>query len=99
MDPLSQGTVGAALAQSSASKKNIFKISVIGFLAGLAPDLDVLHRNEIPEKILKKNYGFPCVIGETENDLIEIVNSTSFSGFRKNEGVKELRDKLYKGTL
>jgi inner membrane protein len=42
MDPLSQGTVGAALAQSSASKKNIFKISIIGFLAGLAPDLDVL---------------------------------------------------------
>ena len=42
MDPLSQGTVGAALAQSSASQKNIFKISVIGFLAGLAPDLDVL---------------------------------------------------------
>ena len=42
MDPLSQGTVGAALAQSSASKKNIFRISVIGFLAGLAPDLDVL---------------------------------------------------------
>ena len=42
MDPLSQGTVGAALAQSSAAKKNIFKISVIGFLAGLAPDLDVL---------------------------------------------------------
>ena len=42
MDPLSQGTVGAALAQSSASNKNIFKISVIGFLAGLAPDLDVL---------------------------------------------------------
>ena len=62
-------------------------------------NVDVLHRNEIPKKILKKNYGFPCVIGETENDLIEIVNSISFSGFRKNEGVKELRDKLYKGTL
>ena len=42
MDPLSQGTVGAAFAQSAANKKNIFKISVIGFLAGLAPDLDVL---------------------------------------------------------
>jgi len=42
MDPLSQGTVGAAFAQSTANKKNIFKISVIGFLAGLAPDLDVL---------------------------------------------------------
>ena len=42
MDPLSQGTVGAALAQSTAEKKDIFKITVIGFLAGLAPDLDVL---------------------------------------------------------
>ena len=42
MDPLSQGTVGAAFAQSAADKNNIFKIGVIGFLAGLAPDLDVL---------------------------------------------------------
>ena len=42
MDPLSQGTVGAAFAQSVADKNNIFKIGVIGFLAGLAPDLDVL---------------------------------------------------------
>ena len=42
MDPLSQGTVGAAFAQSTANKNNIFKIGVIGFLAGLAPDLDVL---------------------------------------------------------
>jgi len=42
MDPLTQGTVGAALAQSSADKKNIFKVSIIGFLAGLTPDLDVL---------------------------------------------------------
>ena len=42
MDPLSQGTVGAAFAQSVANKNNIFKIGVIGSLAGLAPDLDVL---------------------------------------------------------
>ena len=42
MDPISQGTVGAAFAQSAADKKNIGKISVGGFLAGLAPDLDVL---------------------------------------------------------
>tara|TARA_B100001057_G_scaffold73507_2_gene67902 strand:- start:11191 stop:12204 length:1014 start_codon:yes stop_codon:yes gene_type:complete len=42
MDPLSQGTVGSAFAQSVANKNNIFKIGVIGFLAGLAPDLDVL---------------------------------------------------------
>ena len=45
MDPISQGTVGAAFAQSAADKKNIAKISVVGFLAGLAPDLDVLIRS------------------------------------------------------
>ena len=36
MDPISQGTVGAALAQSTANKNNIIKIGIIGFLAGLA---------------------------------------------------------------
>jgi inner membrane protein len=45
MDPISQGTVGAAFAQSTANQKNILSISVIGFLAGLAPDLDVLIRS------------------------------------------------------
>ena len=54
----------------------------------------VLHRNEIPKKILEKNFLFPCVIVETENDLMEIINSISFSSFRKTEGVKELREKL-----
>ncbi len=33
MDPLSQGTVGAAFAQSVANKNNIAKISVVGFLS------------------------------------------------------------------
>ena len=56
--------------------------------------VEVLLRNEVPNKIIEKNYVFPCVIGETENDLIEIINSISFSGFRKTEGVKELREKL-----
>ena len=45
MDPISQGTVGAALAQSSDNKNNIFKIGIIGFMAGLVPDLDVLIRS------------------------------------------------------
>lgn len=45
MDPISQGTVGAAFAQSAANKNNIAKISIVGFLAGLAPDLDVLIRS------------------------------------------------------
>ena len=42
MDPITQGTVGAAFAQSTAQKNNILWIALIGFLAGLAPDLDVL---------------------------------------------------------
>ena len=45
MDPITQGTVGAAFAQSTANKNNILRIGVIGFLAGLAPDLDVLIRS------------------------------------------------------
>ena len=45
MDPISQGTVGAAFAQSAANKNNIAKLSIVGFLAGLAPDLDVLIRS------------------------------------------------------
>ena len=61
--------------------------------------VEVLHRNEVPNKIIKKNYVFPCVIGETENDLIEIINSISFSGFRKTEGMKELREKLHKKAI
>jgi len=61
--------------------------------------VEVLHRNEVPNKIIEKNYVFPCVIGETENDLIEIINSISFNGFRKTEGMKELREKLHKKAL
>ena len=45
MDPISQGTVGAVFAQSVANKKNIAIIGVVGFLAGLAPDLDVFIRS------------------------------------------------------
>ena len=61
--------------------------------------VEVLHRNEVPNKIIEKKYVFPCVIGETENDLIEIINSISFSGFRKTEGMKELREKLHKKAI
>ena len=46
MDPVSQGAVGAAFAQTAAKKENIILIGFIGFLAGLAPDLDVLIRSE-----------------------------------------------------
>ena len=55
MDPLSQGTVGAAFAQSVANKNNILKIGLIGFLAGLIPDLDVLIKSST-DPILSLEY-------------------------------------------
>ena len=58
-----------------------------------------MHRNEIPKMILEKGFKLPCVIGETENELIELIDSVSFSSFRKTEGVKELSEKLLKKTL
>ena len=42
MDPLSQATIGAAAAQSVIKKADLARIGVIGALAGMAPDLDVL---------------------------------------------------------
>ena len=49
MDPISQATLGGALAQTIANRKNFAKITLIGCLAGMAPDLDVLiQSNEDP---------------------------------------------------
>ena len=42
MDPITQGTIGALAAQASSRDRNIAKITLVGCLAGLAPDLDVL---------------------------------------------------------
>ena len=55
----------------------------------------VLHRNELPKKILDKGYDFPCVIGETKNDLIEIIDNITLSDFGKTDGLKELSEKLH----
>ncbi len=46
MDPLTQGVLGAALPQSLSKKKSLIIIGFIGFLSGLAPDLDLLIRSE-----------------------------------------------------
>ena len=45
MDPLSQGTIGASFSQSLSSK-NLLTIGIIGFLAGMSPDLDVLIKSD-----------------------------------------------------
>lgn len=46
MDPLSQGVLGASASQSIASEPGKQRLSLlVGFLAGMAPDLDVLIRS------------------------------------------------------
>ncbi|MDC0093373.1 metal-dependent hydrolase [Alphaproteobacteria bacterium] len=45
MDPVSQGAFGAIFAQTISNKKKLVAGSILGCLAGLAPDLDVLIRS------------------------------------------------------
>ena len=42
MDPVSQGVVGAALAQSALPRRQMAIVALIGALAGMAADIDVL---------------------------------------------------------
>ena len=46
MDPLTQGAMGAALPQALSNKKTLWLIGLLGFLSGMAPDLDVLIRSK-----------------------------------------------------
>ena len=62
-------------------------------------DVEVLHRNEIPKMILEKGFKLPCVIGETENELIELIDSVSLSSYREKEGVNELSKKFFNHAL
>ena len=43
MDPITQGTIGAVLPQAL-RKKNLGIVAMLGFLSGMAPDLDILIR-------------------------------------------------------
>lgn len=45
MDPVTQGVFGAIFAQAPARKKQLAKAAVIGALAGMTPDLDILIRS------------------------------------------------------
>ena len=55
----------------------------------------MLHRNEVPQNIQDKNYQFPCVIGETENGLIEILNKIAFKDYGNPTSVKELEEQFF----
>jgi inner membrane protein len=45
MDPLTQGALGAALPQAFANRRQVVTAGLLGFLSGMAPDLDVLIRS------------------------------------------------------
>lgn len=45
MDPVTQGVLGAIAAQGTSATKNLAKAAIIGAIAGMAPDLDVLIRS------------------------------------------------------
>ena len=45
MDPLSQGVLGASLPLSVSNKKNIVFVFIVGFLAGIFPDIDIFFRS------------------------------------------------------
>tara|TARA_A100001234_G_C12278316_1_gene239964 strand:- start:43 stop:420 length:378 start_codon:yes stop_codon:yes gene_type:complete len=61
--------------------------------------VEVLHRNELPMKIEKRNFQLPCIIGETERELIEIVNKTTFKGLEKLSNVEDLKAEFFKQAL
>ncbi|PWQ97746.1 metal-dependent hydrolase [Leucothrix pacifica] len=46
MDPVTQGAFGAVFAQTQGRSKDLAKAAVIGAIAGMAPDLDVLIRSD-----------------------------------------------------
>lgn len=47
MDPLTQGTLGAAFGQASAKANMLAKAACIGAVAGMAPDLDVFIKSSV----------------------------------------------------
>jgi hypothetical protein len=47
MDPVSQGILGASFSQSAVQNKKLLGlVGFIGFMAGMAPDLDILIRSQ-----------------------------------------------------
>tara|TARA_B100000900_G_scaffold46430_1_gene34552 strand:+ start:1560 stop:2558 length:999 start_codon:yes stop_codon:yes gene_type:complete len=46
MDPLTQGIVATTAAQSISFNKKLLIISIVGFLSGLAPDIDIFIRSK-----------------------------------------------------
>ena len=62
-------------------------------------NVEVLHRNELPTKVREKFFSFPCVIGESDKELKEIVNRAAFKDFENLSNVTELRELFFEKLL
>ena len=58
--------------------------------------VELLHRNELPMKIKERNFQLPCIIGETDDELIEIVNKTTFQDLENLSNVEDLKTEFFK---
>ena len=67
MDPVSQGILGASFSQSAVQNKKLLGlVGFIGFMSGMAPDLDILIRSqedpllflEFHRQFTLKKYGY-----------------------------------------
>ena len=62
-------------------------------------NVEVLHRNELPIKIQERNFLLPCVIGETDKELKEIVNRAAFKDFEHLTNVTGLKELFFEKLL
>ena len=77
--------------------KYFVRLDWLRFIRGLKKDyvVKVLHRDEVPQKIKKKNFSYPSVIGETtDNEFIAIMDKLSFVDLTKSATVDELEQQI-----
>ena len=58
--------------------------------------VEVLHRNELPMNIEERNFQLPCIVGETDDELIEIANKTTFQDLENLSCVEDLKTEIFK---
>ena len=77
--------------------KYFVRLDWLTFIRRLKKDyrVKVLHRDEVPQKIKKKNFSYPSVIGETtDNEFIVIMEKISFIDVKKPNNVGELEQQI-----
>jgi len=73
--------------------KFFVRLEWLGFIRELKKEykVEVLHRNELPNKIREKNFQYPCVIVETNSEIGEVFTKAEFRDLENLTNVRELR--------